>query len=530
LSYDKTFGKHGISAVAAAETYKRSTPGFWIHTRPLSNSLHLLDYKTMDQFNDDGDNTQARIGYIGRLNYNFDQRYLLELSARYDGSWKFPPDKRWGFFPSASIGWRVSQESFWKSMVSEKTVNDLKIRASYGLLGDDLSNDDLKGFYSAFDYMSGYNYGNGGAVLDGAYYNGAQPRGLPVTSLSWVKAKILDIGVDFALLENKLSGSLDYFNRNREGLPAARYDVLIPAEVGFSLPNENLNSSRNTGMDGFLKWSSKVGQLNYSVGGNFTYARMLDWHQYKPRFGNSWDEYRSSINERFAYVNWGYHCIGQFQSWEEIASYGIDNDGQGNKTIRPGDLKYEDVNGDKVINGMDERPIGFRQGETPIFNFGINIALSWKNFDLAMDLTGASGYTFEYNWESKNPFHDGGNNPQFYMEDQWRLSDPTDPNSRLIPGKYPTLLVGNGGHSNYWNSDFWKINGRYLKLKNLELGYNLPENVIKRAGMSKMRVYTMAQNLFSIDNLNGIDPEITSGSGVQYPTNRVISVGVNVTF
>jgi TonB-linked SusC/RagA family outer membrane protein len=525
LNYDKKFGDHSVNAVVAAETYLRDTPGFWIHTRPLSNSLHLLNYKTMDTFNDDGDNTQARIGYVGRFNYNYAQKYLVEFSARYDGSWKFPPNDRWGFFPSASLGWRVSEEGFWKSLPVNKKLSDLKLRASYGLLGDD----NVSG-YSAFDYMSGYNYGNGGAVLDGAYYNGAQPRGLPVTSLSWIKAKILDIGVDFGMFENKLTGSIDYFNRKRDGLPAARYDVLIPAEVGFSLPNENLNSDKNVGMDGFLKWTSKIGEVNYSVGGNFTYARMLDWNQYKPRFGNSWNEYRSSINERFAYINWGYHCIGQFQSWEEIASYGIDNDGQGNKTLRPGDLKYEDVNGDKVINGMDERPIGYRQGSTPIFNYGINLALSWKNFDLAIDFTGASGYTFEYNWESKNPFHDGGNNPQFYMGDQWHLSDPTDATSKLIPGKYPTLIVGNGGHSNYWNSDFWKINGRYIKLKNLELGYNVPSAWVKKAGMSKVRLYTMAQNVFSIDNLNGIDPEITSGSGVQYPTNRVVSVGVNVTF
>jgi TonB-linked SusC/RagA family outer membrane protein len=530
LTYNKMFGDHSVNAVLAAESYKRKTPGFWIHTRPESNSLHLLDYETMDEFNDDGDNTEARLGYVGRFNYNYQQKYLLEFSARYDGSWKFPPNDRWGFFPSASIGWRASEENFWKSSSVISKISDFKLRASYGLLGDDLSGDEFDDYYHPFDYMEGYDYGSGGAVLDGTYYNGAQPRGLPVTSISWLKAKILDIGIDFGLFNNKLVGSLDYFDRQRDGLPAARYDVLIPAEVGYSLPNENLNSDKTRGMDGFIKYSSNVGEFEYSVGGNFTYARMYDWHQYKPRFGNSWNEYRNSINERFGYINWGYHCVGQFQNWEEIETYDVDIDGQGNKTLRPGDLKYEDVNGDKVINGMDERPIGFRQGSTPILNFGINLALAWKNFDLALDFTGATGYTFEYNWESKNPFHDGGNNPQFYMEDQWKLSDPTDPNSELIPGKYPTLIVGNGGHSNYWNSDFWKINGRYIKLKNVEFGYNIPTPILSKVGLSKARVYTMAQNVFSIDNLNGIDPEITSGSGVQYPTNRVVSVGVNVTF
>ncbi len=525
LNYKQQFSQHGVNAVVAAETYQRKTPGFWIHTRPESNSLSLLNYETMDEFNDDGDNTEARIGYVGRFNYNYAEKYLFGFSARYDGSWKFPPNHRWGFFPSASAGWRISEEDFWKSNPLLSGISNLKLRASYGLLGDD----NISG-YSAFDYMSGYTYGNGGAVLDGTYYNGAVPRGLPVTSLSWIKAKILDIGIDFGLFGNQLTGSLDYYNRKRDGLPAARYDVLVPAEVGFSLPNENLNSDKNTGMDGMITWHDQLGELNYSVGGNFTYARMFDWHQYKPRYGNSWDQYRNTINERFAYVNWGYHCTGQFQSWDEIAQYEIDNDGQGNKTLRPGDLRYQDVNGDKVINSMDERPIGFRQGATPILNFGLNFSFQWRNLDLALDFTGASGYTYEYNYESKRPFHDGGNNPQYYLEDQWHLSNPADANSELIPGKYPTVIVGNSGHSNYWNSDFWKINGRYLKLKNLELGYNIPGSIAKKAGLSKARIYVMGQNLFSIDNLNGIDPEITTDSGLQYPTNRVISIGAKITF
>jgi len=526
LNYNKQLGKHSLSALLASETYKRDTPGFYTHTRPESNSLHLLDYQTMDTFNDDGNNTQARAGFIGRVNYNYLQKYLFEFAARYDGSWKFPPGDRWGFFPSASVGWRISEENFWKGFSASNVVTNLKLRASYGLLGDD----DLGDSYHAFDYMEGYNYRNGGAVLDGQYYVGASPRGLPVTTLSWIKAKDLDIGLDFGLWNNKLSGSIDFFNRKRTGLPAARYDVLIPAEVGFSLPNENLNSDRNTGFDGFLKWNDQVGKLNYSVGANFTYARQYDWHQYKPRFGNSWNEYRNSIDERFSYITWGYDCIGQFQSWEEIAGYPVDIDGQGNKTLRPGDLIYQDENGDKVINSMDERPMGFRNGSTPIFNFGLNLYCSWKGIDLAIDFAGATGYTYQYDWESKRPFHDGGNNPQYYMGNQWHLSDPSDPDSELIPGKYPTLIVGNQGHSNYWRSDFWSVNGRYIKLKNLELGYNLPALWANKIGMSKVRIYTMGQNLFSIDNLKGVDPEITSDSGVQYPTNRVISVGVNITF
>ncbi|MDR1153770.1 MAG: SusC/RagA family protein, partial [Bacteroidales bacterium] len=381
-------------------------------------------------------------------------------------------------------------------------------------------------------YMPGYTYKNGGSVLDGNYIIGTVPRGLPVTTLSWMEAKIFDAGFDFQLFGGKLSGSFDYFHRLLDGMSARRNDVLIPAEMGFDLPYENLESNVHTGFDGMLMWRHRIGEVNYHVGGNFTFARMIDWERYKPRRGNSWDYFRNNINHRYSYLNWGLHSIGQFQSWEEIAAYEIDNDRQGNRSLRPGDIKYEDVNGDKRIDGLDERVIGYREGETPYMNFALTLGAEWKGIDLAADFTGAAYASYTMDWEARNPFHDGGNNPQYYMSDQWRLSDPSDANSTLIPGKYPTLIEGNGGHSNYWKSDFWTKNVSYLKLRNLELGYTLPKNWVSRAGISKLRIYTLMQNLFSLDNLDGvqIDPELSGGSGVQYPTNRVINVGVSLTF
>jgi hypothetical protein len=280
-----------------------------------------------------------------------------------------------------------------------------------------------------------------------------------------------------------------------------------------------------------LVWRSSIADFTYSVGGNVTYARKLDWHQYKPRFGNAWDDYRNNIDERYAYLNWGYHAIGQFQSWEEIASYPIDNDRQGNKSLRPGDIKYEDTNGDGIINDLDQRPIGYREGGLPYLNFGLNFSFGYKGFDLAFDLTGAAYASYMMDYESRNPFHDGGNNPKYYMENQWMLSDITNPDSELIPGKYPTLIVGNSSHSNYWKSDFWTQNVNYIKLRNLELGYNFPKKWLSTVGIQKFRIYTLMQNLFCIDNLDAeIDPELTTGSGVQYPTNKVINVGFNLTF
>lgn len=529
LNYTKNIGKNNLNAVLAAEAIQRDEPGFWLHDRPASNRLSLIYFQTMDEFDDTGINTQARAGFAGRFNYDYDGRYLLEIAGRYDGSWKFPPGSRWGFFPSVSAGWRIAQESFLKDSFIGNAFQDLKLRASYGVLGDD-NLDDWQ--YYAFGFLPGYTYNQGGSTIGGNYVVGAQPRGLPVTTLSWIRANTFDVGIDFALLGGKLSGALDYFNRKRTGLPASRNDILIPAEMGFSLPYENLNSDIHRGVDGSIMWRSNVGNVNYFVGGNFTYARQLDGRQYKPRFGNAWNEYRNSITDRYAFLNWGLHAIGQFQSWEEIENYTIDNDREGNTTLRPGDIKYEDVNGDKVINHLDERPIGYRQGGLPYLNFALNLGVQYKGFDIAMDLTGASFASYRANWEGMLPFHDGGNNAAYYMENQWMLSDITDPNSELIPGEFPTLILGRQNHSNYWHSDFWLMNVTYLKLRNLQIGYSLPSSLTQRWGLKNLRIYSMMQNLFSIDNLGRmkIDPELTADSGIQYPTNKVINVGLNITF
>lgn len=525
LSYNKSVNNHNIAAVLGMETIKRDTPSTWVHSIPTSNALYLIDYETMDTYNDTGNNTQARLGYMGRFNYDYAGKYLVEFSGRYDGSWKFPPNHRWGFFPSGSVGWRISEENFWRNSKMSTVFSDMKLRGSYGLLGDD-----NVGGYNAFDYMGGYTYKNGGSVIDGQYTIGTVPRGLPVTTLSWIKASILDVGLDASLLNGKLTGSFDFFRRMRTGLPASRYDILLPSEVGFGLPQENLNSDMHMGYDFILKWSNTVNDLTYSVGANATYSRFYDWEQYKPRFSNSWNVYRNSIHQRYGYLNWGLEADGQFQSWEEIASWPIDNDRQGNRTLRPGDVKYKDVNGDGVINWLDERPIGYRQDSTPIFNFGFNFSFLWKGFDLAFDLTGGALSTWYQEWEQRNPFHDGGNNPQYYMDNAWRLADIWDANSELIPGKYPMLLIGNSSHSNYWNSTFWKKNVRYLKLRNLEFGYSLPKSLLSHISMSDLRFYFAGQNLFGLTNLIGVDPEIQDTNGLAYPTMRIINVGVTIKF
>lgn len=529
LNFDRKFGSHAIVAVAGFEASQRKQPKMWIHSTPVSNGMDLIRLKELKDFNDDGDRKEARMGYLGRINYSYADKYLIELIGRWDGSWKFRPDNRWGFFPSASLGWRVSEEAFWKESKLGEIVNNFKLRASYGEVGDD-SDRILTDSYAPFDYLPGYNYNNGGAVIDGDWVAGTSTRGLPNQTLSWMTSKILDIGVDMSFLNNRLSVQVDYFRRLREGIPEARYDVLIPNEAGFGLPKENLRSDMHRGFDATMTWTDQINDFNYSVSGNMTYSRYWDWEQYKPRFSNSWDEYRNSIWHRVGYINWGYEAVGRFDSWEQIASYQIDNDRRGNKTIVPGDIMYKDQNSDGVINGLDERPIGYRVDSTPTINFGINLSASWKGFDFAMDWTGSGMTSWNQCWETARPFQNDGNSPDEVLKDAWHLSDIWDPNSPLVAGKYPMLRLNSDETNAYEKSSYWLHNVNYLKLRNLELGYTIPKLWLSKSGISSLRVFASGTNLLTISNLSVMDPECASDNGLDYPPMRVINIGVNLKF
>lgn len=525
LNFDRKFGEHSVTAVAGFEASQRKRPRMWIHSTPVSNGMDLIRLKEIQEFTDEGDRTEARMGWLGRINYNYADKYLVELIGRWDGSWKFRPEKRWGFFPSASLGWRISEEEFWKESKIGGVISNLKLRGSYGEVGDDAVSD-----YSPFDYLPGYNYNNGGAVLDGNWVVGTSTRGLPNQTLSWMTAKILDIGFDMGFLNNRLNIQFDYFRRLRDGIPESRYDVLIPNEVGFSLPKENLRSDMTKGFDASLSYSGNIDDLKYTVGANITYARFWDWEQYKPRFSNSWDKYRNSIWHRVGYVNWGYEAIGRFKSWEQIATYSVDNDRRGNRTVVPGDIMYKDQNHDGVINYLDERPIGYRVDSTPTINFGVNLSASWKGFDLAMDWTGSGMTSWNQRYETARPFQNDGNSPKEVLNDAWHLSDIWDSNSELIPGKYPMIRLNTDDTSAYDTSSYWLHNVTYIKLRNLELGYTLPKAWLNHTGISHLRLFVSGTNLLTISNLSVMDPECASDNGLDYPPMRVMNVGVNLKF
>ena len=313
-------------------------------------------------------------------------------------------------------------------------------------------------------------------------------------------------------------------------MPAARYDVLLPSEVGYGLPNENLNSDATRGIEGMITYMGEAGKVNYTIGVNATLARLKILDTYKPRFGNSWDKYRNSPVDRWASITWGYHVTGRFESQEEIDNYQINNDGQGNRTELPGDFKYEDVNDDKIINGLDQRPIGYAQGAQPYMSFGINGSVGWNGFTLRFDFAGATMQSYLRDWELRYPFQNNGSSPAYMFSDRWHREDPYDPQSRWIAGTYPAIRKNNTTHVNYQVNDFWITNVRYIRLKNLELGYNFPKTWLKHWGINALRVYVNGTNLFSLDNVKKyeIDPEISSTNGLVYPQQRLYNFGFNL--
>jgi TonB-linked SusC/RagA family outer membrane protein len=534
LTYNNTFGKHNLGATLVAERIKLDHLRNYVHASPISNNLPLIYFPTTDTY-DDRDDSETRVGYIGRINYNFNSKYYLEASARRDASYLFAPDKRVGYFPGVSAGWRITEEGFIKNLLgNSKILSDLKFRASYGVLGDDRdpANTDNP-IVAAYSYLPGYEYNRGTAILDGNAVIVGRDKGVPVTRISWLKSKTFDVGADFSLLDGKLNGSADYFYRKRSGLLGIRSDIVVPKELGYDLPRENVNSDAQYGEEFSLSYASKIGNVSFNIGGNIAYTRTKNLDFYNPLFNNSWDQYRNSTVNRLSFIEWGYEVDGQFSSVEQINNYPVNIDGRGNATLLPGDLIYKDQNGDGKIDQYDERPIGFGFGKQPNINYGLTLGASYKAFDFHADFSGGAGYSWNQNWETRWAFQNSGNFNTIFA-DRWHRTDPYDLNSQWVAGKYPATRFnpGNGFSSYSKNSTFWVHNVKYLRARTIEFGYTLPSSLLSRIKVKRARFYINGYNLFSIDNLRkyNLDPEVNDDNGLQFPQNKVINIGTNLTF
>lgn len=545
LTYEHDFEDHDISAFVAYEQQETEFDFRLVQTFPLTNQIPIQYTSELLNLRHDI-YEEARAGIVGRVNYAYKDKYLVELLGRYDGSFLFAPGSRWGFFPGASLGWRITEESFFNT---GDVLNDLKIRASYGQTGSETFAENVLGvqyvyevsdriyrnrnfIVDPFSYMAGYDFQQGSSVFDGGQIIGTQPRGLPITNLSWITNISKNIGIDASFFDDKLTATFDIFERKREGLPAPRYDVLLPLEVGYSLPNENLNSDANRGIEGSLAFFHSYGDIAYTIKANATFARRRSLSTYLPRFENSWHEYRTSVEDRWNNINWGYQVIGQFQSEEEIENHPVNIDGQGNRTLLPGDFIFKDVNGDGIINSMDERPIGYAQGENPYLSFGFSSSVYYKGFHVFLGFSGGSMQSWTQDREIRNPFHNNGNSPEYLFEDRWHRENPYDNSSPWISGTYPAIREANLSHSNNRHNDFWFENVRYLRLRNLEISYSLPQDFLSNLGIRNLKITARGTNLFTIDNMKKyqVDPEISSFSAIQYPQQRMYSLGLDLTF
>jgi TonB-linked SusC/RagA family outer membrane protein len=527
LNYRNTFGDHNIEATLATERIDVHTVWDRYNAYPKTNVLPLIYFDDLIAFVD-VDEESARIGYIGRANYSYSRKYYLELVGRYDGSWKFSADKRWGFFPSVSAGWRITEEAFMSGLTGASGL-DLKIRGSYGVVGDDNVG------IGDYDYVTGYQFGISNQVVDNQVTTGSRDKGVPITNVTWFTSTITNIGIDFSFMQNKINGSIDAFNRVRDGLTGVKYDILVPAELGYTLPIENVNSDGVKGIDGSIEYNGTAGELGYRIGINASISRPRQISTYKPRFGSSWDEYRNGEEDRWSGVRWGYEQIGVFQTQEEVNNYPVNIDGQGNKTLLPGDLIYKDENGDGIIDGMDQRPIGYPEGRfaQPIVSFGLINSLNYKGFDMSINLSGGAMSSYQLQRFDLYAFRQTGGLQQRQWEEAWRRTDPFDVNSAWIKGTIPPLRYNNSGHSSVrGNSTFWQTNVWYIRARTISLGYTLPSTFLQKFKIDNLRVYLNTYNLFSIDNMKkyNLDPEVERWGYRNYGQTRNIAIGFDLTF
>ncbi|WP_295366556.1 TonB-dependent receptor [uncultured Prevotella sp.] len=533
LSYNRDFGPHSIAAVVGMETQRRTGDNFYAMRNLAFSSPYLFNGVEEGQVANSATGGIYSANYnafIGRLNYSFAQRYLIEGQFRYDGSSKFAKGHRWGFFPSVSLGWVVSEEPWFKNIEFLKGVDQLKLRASYGEMGDDSG--------ANYDWVAGYTYPSTSGNSEKGYYNqyapgfifgsqfvyAATPMAIPNELISWYKAKTFNVGVDFNTNNQLFGFSLDYFSRKMTGLYEYRTSE-FPTVIGANPPRENANSSRNFGMELELRHHNRIGRnFVYNVKGIVTITRQkyLTAIQNGP-YANAYDQWRNDhLNNRYQGVQFGYEGNGRYQNWDEIWNETLYHE----KDLLPGDYKYLDWNGDGEINSQDEHPYAFDQ--TPWMNYSLSIDCAYKGFDFSMLWQGSALGSMSYEEPLYSIWGQNGGGALEQYWDRWHPADenadPYDPNTKWVKGYYAYT-----GHYPSANSTFNRVSTAYLRLKQIELGYTLPK--WKAFPSLNLRVYANAYNLFTITGVKFVDPEHPSDDlGRLYPLNRTYTFGVQVSF
>jgi len=537
LEYDKVFGDHHLRGVLVSETrtYKfTSLTG----TRKdvLSFEAPYLRYASEEgKDNTEGTGENARTSFIGRVNYDYQGKYLLEFAMRADASAEYPPETRWGYFPSVSAGWRISDESFIKDNFT--AVDNLKLRGSYGILGNDA--------VSSFDYLTGY------TISTNYYVFGSSPApviasaGLANPNITWETMKISNIGLDGNFWNGLLGFELDAFYRLRENILAQPTEQ-IPSTFGASLPRTNLNKRDNRGFELTLTHMNKIGDFSYDISPMISWARgkfvELD-EDVLPTSGDLDEEtleFNKLWNARYVREGewddrqWGYMVDGFFLNQQQIDDHEIDQDQAGNQTLIVGDFMYKDLNGDNYIDWRDQAIIG--KNGLPNTMYSLDLGANWKGIALRMLWQGGEGYNVAIGGSARAPFSNESVPLDYQYE--YRAIVEQDANGADFisnPDQFklpPVNQNGSTAHNNKGN-DFWNINAAYLRLKNVNLSYALPKTIIEKVGVDNCVIYFSGSNMFAVSNLGifkkSFDPEITGANNRDYPPVKTATFGIRLT-
>ncbi len=495
LNYKKSFGNHNIDALVGYQ--QENEKNNWISAGRSgypTDLVWVLNAGPKDNWSNDGNAEHWAISsVIGRLNYDYENKYILTASFRSDASSRFAKGNRWSTFPSVALAWRISQESFMKG--TQNILDDLKIRGSWGQTGAATG----LGLYPSYTTIS-----MDGVVINNTWLQTAKLNKIGNTELGWERTEMLNFGLDALLLNSRLGVSGEYYIKTTKdiliGLP-------VPLEYGFGKPNVNIGEMENKGWEIEVRWNDKIGNVRYGVSANLSdnKNKVLDLAGTGP-----WKDGYTDEGLPFKSL-YGYESLGLFQSEEEVKNAPFQNSKTG-----AGDVRYKDQNGDNKIDANDRVIIG---DPYPHYLFGINLNADYKGFDVFMMFQGIGKKDLILNDQAVRPLFD---TPIFkHQTDYWSPSN-TD-------AKYPRILNKDDGSHNYEKSDFWKIKAGYLRMKNLQIGYSLPSQILAPTGFSRVRAYFSVNNLFTIsDFVPGWDPEI--GNALTYPFSRTYSFGLNVQF
>lgn len=454
-------------------------------------------------------NEWAMRSYFGRINLNWDDRYLIEANLRADGSSKFAPGKRWGYFPSVSAAWRISQEKFMAA--SSSWLNQLKLRASYGSLG----NNATTSYYMYQSLFATANY-----ILNGNIAGGLAQTVLANPELTWEKTYMTNIGLDFAMFNSRFSGTIDIYNKNTKGILIS---LPAPLEHGTStVPNQNAGEVNNKGFEFDLRWNDRIGKVSYNVGVNMGFV-----NNKVTRFQGD----VSSINGVYKtqegkpinqlYVITVDRIVRDQSDLDYVQSLVDRNPDYFATYQRPelGDFLYRDANGDGKLDTNDRVEIG--HGNVPRITYGANLGASWNNFDFSVLFQGVADYKVYYNNQAFRFVTVMGQSLiKDITDNSWTPENPYN-------SKYP-LLRNNANGKNNIASDAFVHNAAYFRCKNIQLGYTIPRDVTRKFFVENLKVYASIDNLFTITDFPGLDPEV--GANVGYPSVRQYSIGLNISF